>query len=49
LEFEMTDAFTLGLGTGAPRPRLLDMAREAIRRRNFSYRTEQSYSAHKAL
>jgi len=26
-----------------PRPRLLDLARDAIRRRHYSYRTEQSY------
>ena len=28
---------------GTASPRLLDLAREAIRRRHYSYRTEQAY------
>ena len=28
---------------GAARPRLLEVAREAIRRRHYSYRTEETY------
>lgn len=31
------------LPEGAARPRLLDVVREAIRRRHYSYRTEETY------
>ena len=29
--------------SGAARPRLLDVARDAIRRRHYSYRTDETY------
>ena len=42
-EGHMNDAGIDGLSTVTARPRFLDVAREAIRRRHYSYRTEQSY------
>ncbi len=39
----MNDHDIQGPPTEAPRPRLLDLARETIRRRHYSYRTEQAY------
>ena len=39
----MIHSVPTGLNPEAPRPRLLDTARDAIRRRHYSYRTEQSY------
>ena len=39
----MNDAGIDGLSAAPARPRVLDVAREAIRRRHYSYRTEQSY------
>ena len=42
-EGHMNDAGIDGLFAAPARPRFLDVAREAIRRRHYSYRTEQSY------
>jgi len=42
-EGHMNDAGIDGLSAAPARPRFLDVAREAIRRRHYSYRTEQSY------
>ncbi|MDH3317060.1 MAG: integron integrase [Betaproteobacteria bacterium] len=39
----MTENQTASLPARAARPRLLDLAREAIRRRHYSYRTEETY------
>lgn len=39
----MLNSFTKGASPESPRPRLLDTARDAIRRRHYSYRIEQSY------
>jgi len=41
--FDMTNSLIGGAGTGDPRVRLLDLAHDAIRRRHYSHRTEQSY------
>jgi integron integrase len=42
-EGHMTDTDTDALSAVPARPRFLDVVREAIRRRHYSYRTEQSY------
>jgi len=39
----MSENESTGSPAGAARPRLLDLAREAIRRRHYSYRTEETY------
>ena len=39
----MNDRDIQGPPAEAARPRLLDLARETIRRRHYSYRTEQAY------
>ena len=39
----MNDHDIQGPPVEAARPRLLDLARETIRRRHYSYRTEQAY------
>jgi hypothetical protein len=39
----MSEQGTEGVPEAAARPRLLDLVREAIRRRQYSYRTEQTY------
>ena len=39
----MNDHDIQGPPVEATRPRLLDLARETIRRRHYSYRTEQAY------
>lgn len=39
----MNDRGIQGRRAGSEPPRLLDLAREAIRRRHYSYRTEETY------
>ena len=39
----MNDHDIPGRKTGSEPPRLLDLAREAIRRHHYSYRTEETY------
>ena len=40
----MNDHHMQGRKTGSEPPRLFDLAREAIRRRHYSYRTEEIYT-----
>ncbi|MGH8755618.1 MAG: phage integrase N-terminal SAM-like domain-containing protein [Burkholderiales bacterium] len=42
-EGDMSDHGTQDSPAWAARPRLIDVAREAIRRRRYSYRTEETY------